>query len=167
MKKEKKKKRKKEYNVVFNLLWKTNRLLVRTKYFNPGTSRAVVCTGLYVFICIKFVYYILLVFLAVCRTVIGQLDFTKTSWPYLIYSHCFMYDILLSLSSLLSLYQTLSLTLSLRGHLPTFIFNLMWVVIINALHVVARILMSTKNLILFESSSINFHMVVIIFIMDE
>ena len=81
--------------------------------------------GLYVFICIKFVYYILLVFLAICRTVIGQLDFTKTSWPYLIYSHCFMYDILLSLS--------LTLTLSLHSRLPTLIFNLIWMVIINAL----------------------------------
>ena len=84
-----------------------------------------VCMGLYVFIYIKFVYYILLVFLAVCRTVIGQLDFTKTSWPYLIYSHCFMYDILLSLS--------LTLTLSLHSRLPTLIFNLIWMVIINAL----------------------------------
>ena len=146
-------KRKEEYNVVFNLLWKTNWLLVRTKYFNPGTSRAVVCMGLYlftvfekmchmcewvffffcwdvcmglyVFIFINFVYYILLVFLAICRTVIGQLDFTKTSWPYLIYSHCFMYDILLSLS--------LTLTLSLHSRLPTLIFNLIWMVIINAL----------------------------------
>lgn len=72
-----------------------------------------VCMGLYVFICIKFVYYILLVFLAICRTVVGHLDFTRTSGPYLIYYHCSTYDMLLSLSPLLFLVNTSSCIISI------------------------------------------------------
>ena len=77
---------------------------------------AYVCMSLYVFICI------LLVFLAICRTVIGQLDFTKTFALSHLFSLLHVWHITISISSSCIISISFSHSLSLHCRLPTLIF---------------------------------------------